>query len=140
MRHRGRIGCFLTEQIGTPTGLPWGVTVTPEMAAAMPYCPSCASGLPMHPSFLYEVAFHALAFLILIRVSGSIGRPGDSFKLYLVAYALFRFGVEFVRDNPELGWGLSGSQLFLLLTLPVAFLVLWRRSRRSAPNPVEVPV
>ncbi len=123
----GRIGCFLTEQIGTTTSMPWGISLEPQLAAAMPYCPSCAAGLPMHPSFLYEIAFHAIAFLVLIRKSGSIGRPGDSFKLYLVAYALFRFGVEFVRDNPELAWGLSGSQLFLLITLPFGAAVVWRR-------------
>lgn len=136
----GRIGCFLTEQIGTPTGLPWGIAIDPETATAMPYCPSCITGLPMHPSFLYEIAFHALAFLILIRVSGTIGRPGDSFKLYLVAYALFRFGVEFVRDNPELAWGLSGSQLFLLVTLPLGLAVAWRRTRPTTRRPMEVPV
>ncbi|MGH8871011.1 MAG: prolipoprotein diacylglyceryl transferase [Acidimicrobiia bacterium] len=127
----GRVGCFLTEQIGTPTTLPWGIAVSPEVESAMPYCPSCAAGLPMHPSFLYEIAFHVIAFVILIRLSGRLGRAGDSFKLYLIAYALFRFGVEFVRDNPEMAFGLSGSQIFLLGTVPVgAVYYLWRRSTR----------
>lgn len=128
----GRVGCFLTEQIGTPTALPWGISVGPEMAAAMPYCPSCASGAPMHPSFLYEIAFHVVAFIVLMRSSGRVSVPGDAFKLYLVSYAVFRFAVEFVRDNPAMAWGLSGSQLFLLSVLPIASVhFLWRVLRRA---------
>lgn len=128
----GRMGCFLTEQIGTPTTLPWGLSVSPELASNMAYCPSCAQGLPMHPSFLYEILFHLAAFLLLFKVSGRIGKPGDSFKLYLVAYALFRFAVEFVRDNPEMLLGLSGSQIFLLGALPVGLAYfLWTRTQRT---------
>lgn len=124
----GRIGCYLTEQIGTPTGLPWGITVSPETAATMPYCPSCATGQPMHPSFVYEILFHALAFIVLTRFGDRLVRPGDSFKAYLLAYALFRFAVEFVRDNPDMAWGLSGSQLFLLATVPVGLAYyVWKR-------------
>jgi phosphatidylglycerol:prolipoprotein diacylglycerol transferase len=126
----GRVGCFLTEQIGTPTSLPWGMSVPPDVVATMPYCPSCALGAPMHPSFLYEILFHLVALALLLRHSGRFGLPGDSFKLYLLAYALFRFGVEFVRDNPEMALGLSGSQIFLLVTVPVGTAIfLWGRSR-----------
>lgn len=57
--------------------------------------------------------------------------PGDAFKLYLLAYALCRFGIEFVRDNLEMALGLRGSQIFLLLTIPTAtFVYLWRRTRQ----------
>lgn len=128
----GRVGCFLTEQVGTPTTLPWGITVSPEVAAAMPYCPSCATGMPMHPSFIYEILFHVTAFILLIRLGDRLARPGDSFKLYLVAYAVFRFGVEFVRENPEMAIGLSGSQLFLLGTVPLGVVYyLWRRNNNQ---------
>ena len=124
----GRVGCFFTEQVGTPTTLPWGVSISPATAATMPYCPSCAAGLPMHPSFLYEILFHVVAFLVLMRTGGRVGRPGDSFKLYLLAYAVFRFAVEYVRDNPEFAFGLSGSQVFLLTTIPLGMsYYLWRK-------------
>src|SRR3712207_6311425 len=58
----GRWGCFLTEQIGTPTTLPWGIPVSEQLAARIPNCPYCASGVKMHPSFLYEILFQALMF------------------------------------------------------------------------------
>jgi prolipoprotein diacylglyceryl transferase len=131
----GRVGCFLTEQVGTPTSLPWGITLSPTVAATMPYCPSCSLGVPMHPSFLYEIVFHLVALALLLRWAGRWGKPGDSFKLYLLAYAMFRFAVEFVRDNPDMWLGLSGSQVFLLVTVPVGGAVyVWRRVRGRIPS------
>lgn len=111
----GRIGCFLTEQIGTPTSMPWGIDVSPEQAANMPFCPQCASGAPMHPSFLYEIGFHLTAFIVLRRLRHDRSNDGKLFVGYVGAYALCRFFLEFVRGNPTLWWGLSGSQVFLMM-------------------------
>jgi len=127
----GRIGCFLTEQIGTTTALPWGITLAPEIAATVPNCPQCTSGAALHPSFLYEITFHALAFWVLWRLADRIP-SGASFKLYLLAYGVFRFGVEFVRGNPEMAMGMSGSQLFLMITVP---LLAWGIARSGLVRP-----
>lgn len=127
----GRVGCFLTEQIGTPTSLPWGITVSPETAAAMPYCPNCALGVPLHPSFLYEILFHLAMFGLLLRLRRRDLPDGELFKIFLLAYALFRFVVEFVRGNPPLVGPLSGSQVFLLLTLPLLAVYFLTRARRG---------
>ncbi len=137
----GRVGCFLTEQVGTPTTLPWGINVSPEVAATMPYCPSCAAGLPMHPSFLYEIGFHLVALGLLLGAAGRLSRPGDSFKLYLLAYAIFRFALEFVRENPVMAGGLSGSQVFLLVAVPSAVaLHMWRRPRPESLAADPAPI
>ena len=130
----GRIGCFLTEQVGTPTSLPWGVAVSAETAAALPNCPQCAGGQPMHPSFLYESLFLLLVFAVLWWGRDRLTTEGLSFKLFLLAYGVFRFAVEFVRGNPEVAFGLSGSQVFLLATIPivVVMLVRTRAARRSS--------
>jgi prolipoprotein diacylglyceryltransferase len=86
----------------------------------------------MHPSFLYEILFHLIAFIALVGVGGRLRKPGDGFKAYLVAYAFFRFVVEFVRDNPEMAFGLSGSQIFLLCTIPLGVsYLLWRRKSQQ---------
>ncbi|MEX2552283.1 MAG: prolipoprotein diacylglyceryl transferase family protein [Actinomycetota bacterium] len=110
----GRVGCFLTEQVGTPTSLPWGIRVGAETAARIPTCPGCGPGVAMHPSFLYEIAFQLLMFGVLWRMRDRLPVAGDLFKLYLLTYAVFRFFVEFVRGNEYLWEGLSGSQLFLI--------------------------
>ena len=124
----GRIGCFLTEQIGTATTLPWGITLSPAVAATVPNCPQCIGGTAMHPSFLYEILFHTVALIVLWATRDRLA-AGQSFKLYLLGYGIFRLAVEFVRGNPDMALGLSGSQLFLLVTLPP---LAWAVTRGSS--------
>lgn len=131
----GRIGCFLTEQIGTPTELPWGLTVGPEVASRIPMCPTCAAGVAMHPSYIYEIGFHLLAFAVLWRLRDGWGRKGDLLKWYLLAYGVFRFGLEFVRGNREMVAGLTGSQLFLAVTIPVLVIYFLRRQSERRLQP-----
>lgn len=119
----GRIGCLLTEQPGSPTGSDWGVVLDADAAART----GSPAGVPLHPSFVYEIVFHLAAFAVLwfwLR-----HRPiaaGETLTLYIAAYAVFRFGVEFVRGN-EIAWmGLTRPQLFLLVTIPLlAARMIW---------------
>ena len=135
----GRIGCFLTERPGTPTTLPWGVRIPPEYAGSLRDCEGCLTGAAMHPSFLYESAFLFVLAWWLFRVSRRGSLPaawmveGDLWKLFLFTYAPFRFLVEFVRGNPEMALGLSGSQLMVLPAFFALGLHLLRRriSHRS---------
>lgn len=135
----GRIGCFLSElPLGTPTDLPWGMTVSPEAAAAFPRCPGCDG--PMHPSMLYEVGFHGLAFGLIASRGPMLPVRGDTLKAYLLAYGVFRMGVEFVRGNEVQALGLTGPQLVLvpLVALLVVHFVRRLRSgvyRMPAPAP-----
>jgi len=136
----GRVGCFLAElPLGTPTALPWGMTVSPEAAAAFAWCPGCSG--PMHPSMLYEIGFHLAAFALIFRRGPLLPVRGDTLKAYLLAYGLFRFGIEFVRGN-EVQWlGLTGPQLVLipLTSLLVIHFVRQLRSgvyRMPTPQPV----
>ena len=142
----GRVGCFLTEQIGTPTGTSWGLVPPTDVAAGIPNCPQCLLGVPLHPSFLYEIVFCLIAFGVLIAMRDRIPVPGELFKLFLLGYGLFRFAVEFVRGNPEMALGLTGTQLFLLATMPfligyfIAQLVRGTYRLESPSDPIEVPV
>ncbi len=129
----GRVGCFLTEQVGTPTSMPWGIHLSPEAAARIPHCPWCASGVAMHPSMLYEIAFHAVAFVVVLRLRGRLRTEGDVFKLYLLGYALFRFWVEFVRGGDQVLAGLTRPQLFLVPSGLVLAAYFARRVTRPAP-------
>lgn len=110
----GRLGCFFTEPLGRPTWLPWSVRGA-------------------HPSFLYEIGFHLLAFVALLQLRGRLGTPGALLTMYLAAYAGFRFLVEFTRANQLLGLGLTGSQWFVLAAAPLLALKLWRTPLRQAP-------
>ncbi|MDT0180672.1 prolipoprotein diacylglyceryl transferase [Microbacterium sp. ARD31] len=123
----GRIGCLLTEQPGTPTGAGWGIVLDPAAAARV----GAPAGVPLHPSFVYEIVFHAVAFAVLwFWLRHRPIAPGETLTLYIAAYALFRFAVEFVRGN-EVAWlGLTRPQLFLAVTIPLLFARLaWMASR-----------
>lgn len=133
----GRVGCFLSElPLGTPTTLPWGISVSADAAAAFVRCPGCE--LPMHPSMLYEIAFNLLAVAVILSYRGRVPVVGDSLKLYLLAAGTFRFFVEFVRGNEPQALGLSGPQWVLipLVGLLLAhFVRQWRRGAWQVPLP-----
>ena len=132
----GRIGCLLTELPGTPTSLPWAVTLTPEQAARIPHA---VAGVGLHPSFAYEIIFQFAAFAALLWLRDRLDAPGELLTLYLVAYAGFRFLVEFVRGNEVVFAGLTRPQLFLAVCLPFAAWHVVRQARRGTYQLAVVP-
>lgn len=133
----GRVGCLLTEQPGTPTGAGWGIVLDPAAAART----GAPAGVPLHPSFVYEMAFHVAAFALLwfwLR-----HRPiaaGETLTLYIAAYGVFRFFVEFVRGNDVAWLGMTRPQLFLIVTIPLLLIRIMVKARRgalTAPTPSE---
>ena len=133
----GRVGCFLSElPLGTPTDLPWGVTVDPAAAASFSYCPDC--NLPMHPTMLYEIAFNVLAIAAMWRVRHRFVVQGDLVRAYLLVAGAFRFFVEFIRTSPPQMMGLTAPQLVLiplLLFLAIHFLRQLRNGVYHLPPP-----
>jgi prolipoprotein diacylglyceryltransferase len=135
----GRVGCFLTEQLGTPTQLPWAMTMNQAgverglLCLDCGQCPSCNPATTFHPSFLYEIAFHAAAFVVLRRKRDDPAWRDKLLRRYLVAYASFRFLVEFVRGNVEFLFGLTGSQIFILCTTALSLGFLAVKHRRDQP-------
>jgi phosphatidylglycerol:prolipoprotein diacylglycerol transferase len=132
----GRIGCLLTETPGTPTGSATrGIALDASQAARLPGFPPAWIGVPLHPSFAYEIAFHFAALAVLLRLRSRPELSGELFKLYLLAYGLFRFAVEFVRGNQVVWLGLTRSQLFLMPSVLALGAALWRRLRlRRVPG------
>ena len=127
----GRIGCFFSElPLGTPTSLPWGISVSPDAAAAFASCPGC--DLPMHPSMLYEIAFNLIAIVVILRYRDRVPVPGDAVKIYLLAAGIFRFLVEFVRGNEPQALGLTGPQWVLIPMAGLLVLHFVRQVRRDA--------
>lgn len=122
----GRIGCFLIAEdgLGKPTDLPWGVPV-PRVDYLV------------HPTPLYDAAFNLLWFgvLMLLRDHRSM-QNGNLLKFGLAGYAVFRFAVEFVRNNRVLALGLTPHQficLGLLVALGAYYGRQWRGLRQTMP-------
>jgi phosphatidylglycerol---prolipoprotein diacylglyceryl transferase len=133
----GRIGCFLTglsdNTYGTPTNLPWAVNF--------------GDGVPRHPTQLYEIVFllilipilYAVLTRIVILSEGVTKRsavtaqskdlslnhqfvprrllPGDAFKVFMVAYMLFRLLCDFIKPYQRIFLGLGGIQWACVLLL-----------------------
>jgi prolipoprotein diacylglyceryltransferase len=113
------------------------MTVSPEAAAAFVRCPGCDG--PMHPSMLYEIGFHLAAFALIVSRGPLLPVRGDTLKVYLLAYGVFRFGIEFIRGN-EVQWaGLTGPQLVLIPLVGLLVLHFARQLRSGVyrmPEPV----
>lgn len=117
----GRVGCFLAElPLGKPTDLPWGISASEEAASHFVSCPYCQQ--KMHPSMIYEIIFHLIAFGLILKYRNKVMVQGDTLKIYLLVAAVFRFLVEFVRANEVQFLGLTGPQIVLI---PLTGLLVW---------------
>ena len=122
----GRIGNFINGELwGKTTDVPWGFLVNGEVR---------------HASQLYEAALEGLVLFTILWVYTAKPRPQLAPSgLFLAAYAVFRFVVEFVRVPDEnmgylaWGWLTTGQALSLPMFIAgVAMLVYaYRRGRPS---------
>lgn len=134
----GRMANFINGELwGRATDVPWAMIF-----------PTDPTGLPRHPSQLYEAALEGLALMVVILwlVFGRhwLKRPGQITGVFFAGYGLARIFVELFRqadaqfvtpDNPA-GWvihagfvGLSQGQLLSLpmVAFGVALIVIARR-------------
>lgn len=102
----GRVGCFLT-------GLPDN---THGLATALPTGVDFGDGILRHPTQLYEIAFLLFLIPLLFRIENAAHRPGDVFKMFMIAYLGFRLLVEFLKPV-ETHLGLSTIQWACALAL-----------------------
>jgi phosphatidylglycerol:prolipoprotein diacylglycerol transferase len=119
----GRLGCFYGGCCyGTPTALPWGV-VFPTV-----------DQVARHPTQLYEFAFHVACAVVLAALRRDGIFRGQLIKLYIIAYAVYRFATEFIRPEERIWGDLTGYQLASAAIIGL-FAFLWRRdAKRMAPG------
>lgn len=104
----GRIGCFLMgvdePVFGKETSFFMGMDL--------------GDGLKRHPVALYEMVYMVLLLLFFIGIRKKELLNGDRFKLFMVLYFSYRFGIEFIKPYQSLALNLSSihwSALFILL-------------------------
>ena len=97
------------------------------------------AGVPLHPSFLYEIAFHAAAFALLwLWLRHRPIAAGETLTLFIAAYGIFRFFVEFVRGNEVVWLGMTRPQLFLIVTIPLLLArIAYKASRGELTSQPE---
>ena len=111
----GRVGCLIT---GCCRGLP--------------YDGWCAirgvDGIMRYPTQLIEIIFQlAIGVLLLVMVKRG-WLFGRLFSLYLIAYGVFRFLTEFIRDTPKYFGNYSGYQMLSLMMIALGAAFLLKRT------------
>jgi prolipoprotein diacylglyceryltransferase len=104
----GRVGCFsmgvYEETYGTVTTLPTGMNL--------------GDGLNRHPVALYEISFLLVLWIVLKQAAKKwTFENGALFKIFMIAYILFRFVLDFIKPHYSFNIGLSTIQLTCLLGL-----------------------
>ena len=141
----GRQGCFSAGCCwGKATTLPWGVHFTElghEYTGVPIYGPN-GSDLYLHPTQLYESFFMLAVFAFLYYLHRKKKFNGQVLIAYAIIYSIFRFLIEFIRDDPRgdlFGLtsmtGLSTSQLISLIVAAGAIIFMLLRLRKATLIP-----
>ncbi len=98
--------------------------------------PTATHALAVHPTELYESVAGLALFGMMMAVRRYRKFRGQVFLSFAMAYAMVRFAIEGLRDDPARGQvlGLSTSQFIGAVILPVAaiaYFKLWQRARRD---------
>jgi phosphatidylglycerol:prolipoprotein diacylglycerol transferase len=133
----GRLGCFSAGCCwGKPTQLPWAVTFTDVYAARQVGTPMDTA---LHPSQLYESLAAFLIFLFLLWLAPRKRFHGQVTLVYVALYSAARFGLEFLRGDPDRGSWLRGtvstSQIIAVVLLLGVALILPRLRATQAVAP-----
>ncbi|MEJ5166176.1 MAG: prolipoprotein diacylglyceryl transferase [Thermoanaerobaculia bacterium] len=130
----GRLGCFFAGCCwGKSCSLPWAVTFKNTFTGENMGTPL---NQPLHPTQLYE-AFFLLFLFFILRLYFYRRRifKGQVFLLYVLFYAIFRFFIEFLRDDPR-GYVfdlISTSQFFSIIAF-IFSIFLYARNYKKSKN------
>jgi len=98
----GRIGCMIN---GCCLG---------KICNASWFTINDANGVPRWPSSQMEFVFNAAMLGVILLLRWGRIAPGQLFHVYLMAYGIFRFFHEFLRDTPQIVGPISGYQIAAL--------------------------
>ena len=126
----GRWGNYVNQELyGKPSNLPWAITIDPRYRL-----PEYADVATYHPLFLYESIYNLIVCFCLYRLDCSEKvnlKPGSLFLIYLIAYPVGRFFLEFLRlDTAQVG-GLNMNQTIMAVIAVAAAIALVIRERKE---------
>ena len=118
----GRVGCLLQGCCAGKACEPaWWTTVD-------------AAGVHRWPSQASEIAFH-MTMLGWAVLAGRLGwLPQNRFHVYLIAYGVFRFASEFLRDERRMLGPLTGYHFIALAIALLGSVRLIQRLREPLPS------
>lgn len=133
----GRLGNYFNQELfGQPTTLPWGL----EIPATNPAYPvGFPAGILFHPTFLYEMLWNLLGFVLIVFVFEKRFnlRNGRGFAIYLIYYSIGRAFIESIRiDQSDYFFGIRTNVWSAIVTILVAMaLFVWLNRTRPGTEP-----
>lgn len=125
----GRWGNWANQEaFGTPTDLPWAVTIDPSRRPA-----EFADASTFHPTFFYESIFNLINAAVLSLLVLQVPRQrwlhtGDVTGIYLIAYGVVRLVIERIRtDSLMIGFWPAAYWLSAGLILAGVLVIVWSR-------------
>jgi phosphatidylglycerol---prolipoprotein diacylglyceryl transferase len=117
----GRIGCFsmgvYEETYGTETSLFTGMNL--------------GDGKLRHPVTLYEIVFLLLLWVALKQTEKKYELAnGLRFKIFMIAYCIFRFALDFIKPHYTFSIGLSTIQITALTGL-LYYAVIFKTDKKQ---------
>ena len=125
----GRVGCMIQGCcLGAVCGDAW-------------YAVKDTTGAPRWPAPEVELLFNAVALAVIWFLRRNRILPGQLFHLYLMAYGVFRFSHEYLRDTPRIAGAFSGYQIAALAVagLGAAGFIMRRRSPQIKSDALLMP-
>lgn len=89
------------------------------------------NGIPRWPASQMEFIFNALMLGVLLLLRWGRIAPGQLFHIYLMAYGVFRFFHEFLRDTPRMVGPVSGYQIAALAIALLGYAGFRARQKRE---------
>ncbi|MEO9324629.1 prolipoprotein diacylglyceryl transferase [Nocardioides sp. C4-1] len=135
----GRWGNWFNQELfGKPTDLPWGLSVSADVARDAGFPP----GTTFHPTFLYECLWNLAVFAVIIWAERRyrLGH-GRVFALYVMGYTLGRGWIEYLRIddvqlNDVLGLRFNVWTSIVLFTVALAYFVWSLKNRPGREDSV----
>lgn len=89
---------------------------------------------PVHPTQLYAVLAGLILFILTLLLWKHRKFPGQVILGLVMGYSLWRFLIEYLRDDPERGsaFGFSTSQLISLILLPIGIFIYLHLRKNAA--------
>jgi phosphatidylglycerol:prolipoprotein diacylglycerol transferase len=104
----GRVGCFsmgvFEETYGNTTTFFTGMDL--------------GDGILRHPVALYEILFLLCVWIGLLQIEKKYAlAEGGRFKIFMIAYVVFRFLLDFIKPHYTFSFGLSTIQIVCVMGL-----------------------
>ena len=128
----GRVGCTLN-------GCCYGIETDIFCAIIYEHPESLGPlGIPVHPTQIYEIIYNLIAFGCLLALKGRLRPPGSLFLVYLTFYAVWRLGVDFIREGTDFLFGLHQAQIISIIVLIITITLMALRTRWQKKGETEI--